>query len=149
MTVTHPQFTSYFSSFLYPIPHPFHQICNPGHGHQIVTVWGIVHNTILQLYTLLFNNPVIRLNHCSFTTICVHYIITQYRASPEPQSPEPGLSPGISNPPPVTIPRRASPGTAEFSRTESLMSLGLSALPSRAAPRIDGSPLPRTGLPPE
>ena len=64
-----------------------------------VTVWGIEHNTILQFYTLLFNNPVLRLNHCSFTTINVHYIRLQHRASPEPQSPEPGLSPGISNPP--------------------------------------------------
>ena len=87
-----------------------------------VTVWGIEHNKILQLYTLLFNNPLLRLNNCN-TTIIVHYIRLQHRASPEPQSPEPGLSPGISNPPNQGLrqlsgfPRRALPGTAELSRT--------------------------------
>ena len=63
-----------------------------------VTVWGMEHNTILQFYILLFNNPV-WLNHCSFTISSVHHIRLQHRASPESQSPEPGLSPGISNPP--------------------------------------------------
>ena len=92
-----------------------------------VTAWGTEYNTILQFYTLLFNNPVIRFNHCSFTTICVHHIITQYRASPEPQSPEPGLSPRISNPPnrpPVTI-RVPAPGLGQYCRV----------LPNRAFPR--------------
>ena len=122
-------------------------------------MWEIDHNTILQFYTLLFNNPVIMFNHCSFTTICVHYIITQYRSSPEPQSHEPGLSPGISNPPnrasgnnlssraglcPV-LPSSPEPGFPP----ESLRSPRLSALPSRAAPGTDEFPLPRTGLLPE